>query len=286
MAKELGFKPKSLMKNIPSPSQRWKMPVKQWIRELHEERFGRRTGGTKPKPTSPDRDESMFVRMPNPADDAHEERWLSPEEDDQDEFQALAEAMLPQVEFVVPLQMDPNDPGFEQQRLGRRQKNVCWAACSLTMRLREVPAVDRITLFGSVATSVRRPFGQPWSGPEGLAVCHTLNLAVWVAAWDAATLCTLDLIVRQTLLSLRDVERIILEDERVEVILIESGTDRFLGRLRRCDPQTAAPFLEIPPEYVFRLEPLREPQAFHLFDRIATPPPEPPTDDADTDVPF
>ena len=39
-AKELGFKPKSLMKNIPSPKQSWKQPVKHWIRDLYEDRFG------------------------------------------------------------------------------------------------------------------------------------------------------------------------------------------------------------------------------------------------------
>jgi hypothetical protein len=43
MAKELGIKPRSLIKNTPSPSQRWKIPVKFWIRELHERRFGRRS---------------------------------------------------------------------------------------------------------------------------------------------------------------------------------------------------------------------------------------------------
>ena len=42
MAKELGMSPKTLMKNNPSPTQRWKLPVKLWIRELHEKRFGRR----------------------------------------------------------------------------------------------------------------------------------------------------------------------------------------------------------------------------------------------------
>ena len=42
MAKELGIGPKSLMKSIPGPSQQWKLPVKLWIRELHEKRFGRR----------------------------------------------------------------------------------------------------------------------------------------------------------------------------------------------------------------------------------------------------
>ena len=37
-AKELGMKPKSLMKNIPSPDQLWKACVKIWIRELYEEK--------------------------------------------------------------------------------------------------------------------------------------------------------------------------------------------------------------------------------------------------------
>lgn len=39
MAKELGFTPKALMKNRPAPSEKWKLPVKLWIRELHAERF-------------------------------------------------------------------------------------------------------------------------------------------------------------------------------------------------------------------------------------------------------
>ncbi|MCC3359604.1 hypothetical protein [Bacillus sp. REN16] len=41
MAKELGMTPKSLIKNIPSPNQQWKAPVKVWIRDLYEAKFGR-----------------------------------------------------------------------------------------------------------------------------------------------------------------------------------------------------------------------------------------------------
>ncbi|GAE94589.1 hypothetical protein JCM21714_3761 [Gracilibacillus boraciitolerans JCM 21714] len=40
MAKELGMTPKSLTKNIPSKNQQWKAPVKQWVRDLYEEKFG------------------------------------------------------------------------------------------------------------------------------------------------------------------------------------------------------------------------------------------------------
>src|SRR5207249_9507593 len=54
MAKALGMPPKSLMKNNPSPTQRWKLPVKYWIRELYEKRFGRKTelAVTSPRPRS------------------------------------------------------------------------------------------------------------------------------------------------------------------------------------------------------------------------------------------
>ena len=34
MAKELGFKPRSLLRSIPSPQQPWKAPVAEWVREL------------------------------------------------------------------------------------------------------------------------------------------------------------------------------------------------------------------------------------------------------------
>ena len=56
---ELGFKPKSLIKNIPSSSQPWKLPVKLWIRELHEKRFGRRkqTNVSQPEPAAPSVDD-------------------------------------------------------------------------------------------------------------------------------------------------------------------------------------------------------------------------------------
>ena len=36
MARELGMGPRSLIKNIPSPTERWKVPVRVWIRGLHE----------------------------------------------------------------------------------------------------------------------------------------------------------------------------------------------------------------------------------------------------------
>ncbi len=38
MAKEMELNPKSLIKNIPSPREQWKQPVKIWIWEMYEEK--------------------------------------------------------------------------------------------------------------------------------------------------------------------------------------------------------------------------------------------------------
>jgi len=38
IAKEMGLNPLSLIKNIPSKSQPWKSPVKDWIHEMYEKR--------------------------------------------------------------------------------------------------------------------------------------------------------------------------------------------------------------------------------------------------------
>lgn len=62
MARELGLKPRSVIKNIPAKSQPWKMPVREWIRDLHAKRFGDR------RSRSPDRQQqSSRCAMRNPA---------------------------------------------------------------------------------------------------------------------------------------------------------------------------------------------------------------------------
>lgn len=40
MAKALGFRPDALVRAIPDPKQKWKLPVKLWLHELYRERFG------------------------------------------------------------------------------------------------------------------------------------------------------------------------------------------------------------------------------------------------------
>jgi len=51
MAKELGIGPRSLIKNIPAPTQQWKAPVEDWVRDLYEQRQ-RKAGRRKPGGTA------------------------------------------------------------------------------------------------------------------------------------------------------------------------------------------------------------------------------------------
>lgn len=50
MAKELGFGPRSLIKNIPAPTQQWKAPAEDWVRDLYEKRH-RKASRKKPSGT-------------------------------------------------------------------------------------------------------------------------------------------------------------------------------------------------------------------------------------------
>jgi hypothetical protein len=38
IAKEMGLNPQSLIKNIPSKNEQWKLPVKDWIRRMYQKR--------------------------------------------------------------------------------------------------------------------------------------------------------------------------------------------------------------------------------------------------------
>ncbi len=71
MAKELGFKPKRLIKNIPNKTEQWKAPVKVWIRDLYRKRFGKvlRTNSSpsKKQRENPDYEDGLY---PQSTDDS------------------------------------------------------------------------------------------------------------------------------------------------------------------------------------------------------------------------
>ena len=60
MAQRLGFTPRALIGNIPSPTQRWKAPVKEWVRDLYDEKFpGEVQSRMRSEAKKPAKDESV-----------------------------------------------------------------------------------------------------------------------------------------------------------------------------------------------------------------------------------
>ena len=66
MAKRLGFGPDALIRARPDPKQKWKLPVKYWVRELHAKRFGEEPGDRlddlKPEPLEYDEEAARIYR--------------------------------------------------------------------------------------------------------------------------------------------------------------------------------------------------------------------------------
>jgi hypothetical protein len=71
MARRLGFGPDALIHAIPDPNQKWKVPVKDWVHELHRKRFGYIEG---------EKEVVYHPPQPLPAEEAEEERRRFEEE--------------------------------------------------------------------------------------------------------------------------------------------------------------------------------------------------------------
>ncbi|MEO7144331.1 MAG: hypothetical protein ABI165_12610, partial [Bryobacteraceae bacterium] len=66
MAKRLGFQPAAPIRARPGPKQRWKLPVNEWVRELHRERFGHVLGQKAlpvPVPVEVEIDQAAMLRF-------------------------------------------------------------------------------------------------------------------------------------------------------------------------------------------------------------------------------
>lgn len=147
-AKALGMSPKSLIKNIPSRDQRWKAPVREWVRDLYEKKFGDRPLRTppsaKPAPTS-----RLAPAMGSPADDP------PPLERDSDE------------DLVAEQSFSDEDPDIL-----RKRRSWIKAAKYVTWEVRKLPWVERVALFGSLAGA---PTDLPSSGRPKLWPGATLH---------------------------------------------------------------------------------------------------------------
>ena len=257
-AKELGFKPRSLIKNIPAKSQPWKAPVRDWIRELYAKRFGHaratefdRKGAAPSRPSAetaadPFAQEDLLPQY----DTVNEEPYFVREADGRD-F-SLEEAG--QYFFDPDAELNPDNedgwPGLEDVDLDRdsepsqreiesedrlmlrRQRQFRTAAEAVAKAMGLLAEVEKVALFGSVAGPLEKevPRFREFRRAR-IAIrheCRDVDLAVWVSS-----LGRLRALQKARGGAINDLlaDHIGVAHHQVDVFLIEPGTDRYLGRL-------------------------------------------------------
>ena len=271
MARELGLNPRNLVKNIPSPSQRWKMPVREWVREL----YFKRKGGPDPRESRPPRPHRIEdVPADFPEDGPEDDSWLDPETISRGEVEE------------------------EDRLLRRRQEELRTAADYVAAAFAGLAQVERVALFGSVARPLERELPRfARFRREGVHLwheCKDVDLAVWVG--DVRDLRALQKARARALNDLLGDADVGVAHHQVDVFLLEPASDRYLGRLcsfgvcPKGKPECRVPgcgralFLRQHEGFAFDPRAL-EPEAMQvLFDRARQIGPR--SVDRDWDVPF
>jgi len=248
MAKELGLRPRSLMKNIPSKSQLWKAPVHVWVRDMYEamQEKAARKRARKQAEQAEDR-LTGGKQHTTPVGDATDVR---PAHDHKPDQSQLSEAKDEPNGTIDDTETDedgaevfddwynddpPDDTAIEQQNqaLLRGQQRLRVAAEYVTRALARLPVIRKVVLFGSVAVPLKkevprfREFRK--AGIKVWHECKDVDLAVWVS--DLANLRSLQRARSQALTDLLAEKNIGVAHHQVEMFLMEPGTDRYLGRL-------------------------------------------------------
>lgn len=198
-AQKLGLNPRKLVKNRPSPSQKWKLPVRDWVRELYFERHG----GVDPLELGPERPQRKTRSVPLPEDD-----WGVPELDESWDLE--------------------DEDGFHLRRQEQFRAAADWVAVAFA----GLSMVEKVALFGSVARPLERePPRSRRLRRQGnvLHECKDVDLAVWVT--DVGDLKSLQMARARAVNDLLASTGFGVAHHQVDVFLFEPGTDRYRGRL-------------------------------------------------------
>ena len=242
MAKELGFSPRDLIKNIPNPREPWKAPIEDWVRGLHAKRFGRRrTQAASPSAPPPPQVETG-VPEPEPPPDAVNELATAQE--------ALMKRMErgevdPETAFGQIERLEHDTPVSEgeiadenRQLLRRRDcfRRFAGLFAGIAARL---DFVQRIVMFGSLAAPLKKEVPRfPRLRRAGISVwheCKDVDLAVWVS--DLARLRELKRAVSEAInlwqAAARQENLPGVPHHQVDIFLLEPETNRYRGNLCR-----------------------------------------------------
>ncbi len=214
MAKEMGLNPRSLIKNIPSRTKQWKQPVKDWIREMYQKRQEKSARKKARKQQAavicPVTD---VKQLPENGVGCLEDEDTFSEEDD-----------------CFPGQQEIQD---ENRAMLRRQEQFRIAARHVAGGFSNIPEVQKIILFGSVARPLEKEVPRFRKlRRAGVAIsheCQDIDMAVWVS--DLSRLKAIQKARSQALNNLLVEEQIGVAHHQVDIFVMELKTDRYLGRL-------------------------------------------------------
>lgn len=203
MARELGISARSLIKNIPCPTQRWKAPVGVWIRNLYAKRI------KKPVPTS-----RNASRLP-----------VNPSEHFPDaEFGARSDEYGPPTHEEIIHEID---------LMLRRQRELHLAAQYVAAAFARFEPVQKIELFGSAASPLQKEIPRfkkfRRAGRAIYHECKDVDLAVWLT--DMTILKSLQRARGEALNHLFAEREIGVAHHQVDVFLISPETGAYRGRL-------------------------------------------------------
>ena len=208
MAKELGFQPKSLIKNRPSPSEQWKAPVRDWVRDLYEKKIGSRREAGPPSPP--------------PAFRKPAESWPDKPE--------IPELVLVEKDLSwawdddhIPFDFGPpsDDEINEENTLKLRQQCLFrWAAESVAVAMSELPEVQAVLAFGTVARPLKKSRHH---------CCADLDLAVWLTG--ISDLKMLKNTLSRGLSAVQDTPYGGVAHHQVDVHVLDAATGDYRGRL-------------------------------------------------------
>ncbi|MCX7016573.1 MAG: hypothetical protein NTW86_29115 [Candidatus Sumerlaeota bacterium] len=166
--------------------------------------------------------------------------WQDEEGDDEDEDEDDRPSIVDEMDEEDLLayagdNMPPVRREVEQENaiMLRRHQQFRTAAVYVAKALAELPAVRRVTLFGSAAQPLRKEVPRFRRFRRAKVriwhECRDLDLAVWVS--ELGDLRAVQKARAQTLLLLQCEKDIGTANHQVDVHILEPGTDRYLGRL-------------------------------------------------------
>jgi hypothetical protein len=230
MAKQLGFQPKSLIQNIPSPSQQWKAPVNEWVRSLYEKKIGSR----KPAVASAPREKMAAIAAEGEERRCAEDPW--PDNPEIPDLPPLDRDAVEDEEFNPFEQREEpnNDDIYEQNGLMlRRQRLLRWAAQAIAVSWSELPEVQKIAAFGATSQplhmAVPRFHEFRRHRIEVLHECADLDLAVWLT--EVNNLSVLKKAMARGLALTHDTPYGGVAHHQVDVHVFDDASGEYRGRL-------------------------------------------------------